>query len=352
MLLLDDAANFDPRNVSGPYFGEVRPMVPIRQYATLAGVDYPLCLHYVIDWSRARSGGMITRPLKTVDGFALLALAGLAGLSLGVDTTGGQISDVLDYIGWPAGRRILSTGAASVVAQNWADTDSTTALSHLQALSSNEAGLLYMDGQGRVAFLDRGDLLGPPFNAIQAYFSDDGQDGQFVYASSTPVFAADRIFNDWVGTRPGGTAAQQSSDSDSIDRYGHRPKQIATLLTNDSDVLATMQNYNAYYLEPREALASITCIPGEDSAYWVACLTLDVGDRIAVTETPPVGSKRTDEYLVESVTVNRQPGSDGGTTFTYSLFPTDVGGTGGGTPSGFVLDDAALGVLDTSALGF
>src|SRR4051812_15643986 len=51
--LLDTVGNYDPNYVSGAYYPNVRPMVPLRQTAVLDGVTYPLCVHYVETWGRA-----------------------------------------------------------------------------------------------------------------------------------------------------------------------------------------------------------------------------------------------------------------------------------------------------------
>lgn len=344
LILLDDAGDFDPRNTGGPYYPDVRPMAPIRQYATLGGVDYPLCQHFIQRMPRTRVAGMVTRQIVTVDGFAMLATAPLAGLDLTAGGSGAQVTAILDYIGWPSALRVIATGAASLIETSFAASDTTKALAYLQNIAANEAGLLFMDGQGRVVFIGRGDLLGPPFNAIQAHFSDDPRDGQFVYQSSVSDFSSDLVWNDWTGTRPGGDP-QNANDSTSQDRYGARSQSVSMLVPNDTDVLNTMQHYLGLYKEPVERLTSISVIPGEDSAYWVTVLLLDVGARVTVTETFPWG-KRADDYLIEKVTCARGPGSDSGAAFTYALIPATSGA------DGFRLDDPVLGQLDLNGLGF
>lgn len=346
--LLDDEGDYDPRNASSPWYPYVRPMVPIRQTATLAGTDYPLCSHFVSHWPRHRQAAFITRSLSTVDGFEILATASVAGMTLAAGGAGAQVADILDYIGWPAALRDIATGSASLIEQTFADNDSTRALPLLQEIAANEAGLLFMDGEGKVVFVGRNDLLGPPFNEIQAHFSDDSADGQFIYVDSTPYFALDRVFNDWTGSRPGGDP-QNVQDSDSIDKYRRRSRSMNTRLTSDSDVLNTVQHYLSLYREPLERLQSITFAPGEESAAWVAVFGLEIGDRIAVTETPPYGGKRTDDYLIEGLTFNRAPGSDAGATVTYALIPATIPGA---VELGLIFDDAALGKLDTAVLGF
>lgn len=349
LTLYDSDGDYDPRHSGSPWYPNVKPRVPIRQTATLDGITYPLCLLYVQSWPRTRQAGLVLRNLTMVDALAILGQAGVAGLAIAQGTTDTHVTAVLDYIGWPAGKRSIGTGSATIAAQDFAATDTTTALAYLQAVASNEAGLLYADGAGAIVFLGRGDLLGPPFNDIQAHFTDDPTDtGAFVYIDSVPTFGDDRIFNDWTGTRPNGTTAQQAIDPTSVGEYGDLAKNVQTLLVNDSDLLATMQTYLAYYKEPRERLAQITVAPNEDSAYWHAVLPLDIGSRVSVAETMLYGDKRTDDYLIEAIECPGGPGSDAGREITYKLWPTDIPGI----PSGLVFDSATLGLLNTATLGF
>lgn len=341
--LLDDVSNFSPSNTSGLYYPNVKVLVPIRQTATIGGTTYGLMQHFVEELPRDREGGYAHRQITTVDAFDFFALAGLAGFSRSAELSGTRIGAVLDHIGWASGRRVISTGTVTVPACDFAADDDTKALTHMLDIADAEAGIFFINGDGNPDFVDFKDLLGSPFNASQATFSDQPASDEVLIVSSTPNASKDLIFNQWSGTRDGGVT-QSDSDADSIDDYGPRSQQLTPLLSSDAQVLTLMQRRLTVYKDPLERIESITVAPGEDTAAWEAVLPLDVGSRITVIDHPPGGGDPTTvDYTIQNISFPRNPGSDAGCQITYELWPADVN-------AWMVLDDATYGLLDSNKL--
>lgn len=319
--LLDHLADFNPRNQDSPYYPNVRPMVPIRQFATLDGVDYPICWHYVTAWPRRRVGGYQSRTLSTVDAFLPFARTSLAGLSILAGTTGDHIDAVLDYVGWPVDRRRVSTGSASVQAVVFADGDTTGALQYMQQMAVDEAGVFFVAADGAAVFISRGDFTSAPYNVSVAAFTDQPGGGGITATDIIPAYDIDHIYNDWIGTTVGGTA-QRATDALSVERHFTSTRSISFRLLTDADVLDTIQHYVLLYGEPVERVEQIVVNPVEDSDIWQTMLSLEIGDRVTVTDTDLDGISRTADYFTQHIAFSRRPGSDAGAEFVLSLGPT------------------------------
>src|SRR3990167_2863693 len=97
-LLGDPDSWFDPDNTASPYSPNVRPYVPARIFATLAGVDYPMFRGYVERWPRSvRIADFYTqREVELVDGLEWLAHAGLQGDTEVAELAGTRVTNTLD----------------------------------------------------------------------------------------------------------------------------------------------------------------------------------------------------------------------------------------------------------------
>lgn len=345
----DEVSDFDSDNPDSVYYPDVRPYLPLRARATIAGVTYPLLQHFVERLPRTRRVRDVytERELTTVDGFEWLARAGIAGETYAQEPTGTRIANVLDDVGWSSGLRDLDAGNNTQPAATFAADDGSKALSHLLDVTEAENGLLFVDAQGRVAFVQRHSLIASPYTVSQVTFRDAvAGGGGFPFVDAQPSFDLDTTFNEFSGTRDGGTT-QTASDGASQMAYGLRSQQLTPLATSDNDVLAQMQWKLAQFKEPLNRLESITVMPGEDTGFWQAVLGLEVGERVTVRELPPgFAAVKAAEYVIQSIQADFPPGPVSGARFTFGLWPADT------TSGWLVLDDAAVGVLDTGKLAY
>lgn len=325
VVLRDPDSDFDPNNTGGLYYPDVKPMCPIRAYATIGMTDYPMFLHYADRWPRTlRVTDVYTeRQLTTVDGFAWLALAGLAGFDYDEEETGARIENVLDDISWPAALRDLDTGSSIVMEASFANSASDKALDHLQAVADTEDGLAYINGAGEVRFIERHNLLLSPFTTSQATFSDVEGANRIRYQQLVPSYDLDNVTNEWSGTREDG-ATQSAVDSTSRNTYGPRSQQITSLATTDAEVLASVQWKLIRFKNPLNRVESITAMPGNSDDDWATLLALDVGDRITLKETPPgFDAEQSTEYTIQHLSVNIA-GDVVSSAFTFQLWPADT----------------------------
>lgn len=324
LILSDPNSDFDAGNTAGLHYPDVKPMVAVRALATIAGTNYPLFQHFAERWPRTvRVRGTYTeREVSTVDGFEWLARAGLASDVHAEQVTGARITTVLDNIGWSSALRDLDTGQATHAAVTFAAGDTTKALAHLLDIAESENGLLFIDAQGRVAFVERHALVKTPYTVSQVTFRDDlAGGGGYPFVDSLPSFDLDNTFNDWTGTRTGGTP-QTASDATSQTDYGLRSDQFTSTVTADGDVLSQAQWKLAQFKDPLNRLESITVMPGDDTAFWEAVLGLEIGDRITVRELPPgFSTVQSKDYVIQRIEAIFPIGPVSGASFTFGLWP-------------------------------
>lgn len=323
MLVSDPESDWDSDNTGSAYYPNARAYVPIRARAVINGNTYPLFQHYLERKPRTMrvKTTYTERQLTTVDGFEWLARAGVSGETYAQELTGARVGNVLDDVFWPAALRDLDTGNETITALTVDADAELKALSHLLEAVDTENGLLFVDAQGRVTFVERHALIKTPYTTSQATFCDATSGGGFEVVDLVPADDLDTVFNEWAGTRSGGTT-QTVVDTTSRARNGLRSQQVTSLAVSDTVVLNQMQWKLATFKDPLSRIESITVMPGSDTACWEAVLALEVGERITVRETPPGwASVKQVDYTIQRIAVSFPAGPVSQARFTFGLWP-------------------------------
>jgi hypothetical protein len=307
-LTLDNRdRRFDPTFAAGPYYGNLLPMRRVRVSLMLNSQAYRLFTGYVESWPLEWPGPIeATVAIQATDGFDVLSAAKIVG-DYPEESTGARINRILDACGWstggifkldsslldsvtellgPSGDRIIATGQSTMQAQTF---DKVTALQALQEAEQVEYGLLFVDGDGAVRFVDRHSLL---YNRTpRAVFGDGTASGELPYVDMKPVLDRDLIYNDVRMTRYEGTE-HAVSDATSQDRYFVRTLEHSSLpLTHadgptqaENEVQARAEFLLSQYKEPaiRVAEIEIDGIGAADNSIWAAVLPREIGDVVTV----------------------------------------------------------------------
>jgi hypothetical protein len=213
--VLDINGDWNPQNVSSPYYGLLQPLRKVVITATHLGTVYPLYAGYTLSYDyqypRGEELGYIT--ITCSDAFALFnksAVTTVTGASAG-ETTGARIGDILNTIGFPASQRSLDTGQTTVQA------DPGTVRSVLQAMQDvefTEYGALYMSHSGDIVFRERNDAISTIAGTATVFNQTTGIN----YANLKFAFDDKLVFNVANFKRTGGTM-QTTFDQTSIDTY-------------------------------------------------------------------------------------------------------------------------------------
>lgn len=356
--LSNQARKYDPKNSSGPYFGNLKRMRRARIRATWDGTSYPIFAGYVEKWPQTwqANGKVAVTSIPLVDGFAALSLARLNS-SFTAQNSGARVNEVLDDINWgsgqpwlldsasysqlntttilgPVGDRAVTVGASTLQA---GVVTNTSALNHLQDVADTEQGALFMSADGAVTFIGRYLLMGPPYTESQATFGDGA--GELDYADlqlddETP------IYNDVRLARVGGFE-KTASDSASQAAYFVRTYSKTNLLHLLGAEVEDLANYLvSQYKEPALRVRSILIKPQSDPTnLWRQVLGREIGDRVTVRRRPPGGGSMIEQQsIIEGIEHTIAPQS---WQTRWWLSPAD-------TNTFWFLDDATRSVLGTS----
>jgi len=342
LRILDQNGDFNPQNVSGPYYNLLQPMVKVSIVATSLSVTYPLFSGFITNYLTTQPNNSVDTlnytTIQAVDAMRLVQMAQIttvAGSSAG-DLTSTRVSQILDQISWPATMRSIETGLSTVQAN---PNTATTALSAAQKCELVEFGAFYVDASGSFVFKNR-TTTSTSVSGAPRVFNDNG--------SNLHYFNADWVLNDVLvynqaSVTPTGGTAQVVVDAASVTKYfAHSYNQTATMFSSDADALEYAQAYIASRAETSiRCDALILDLYYPDDAMVLAALELDFFDPVTVSTTQPGGSILTKTLQVFGVNYQISPNS-WRQTFT-TLEPII---------DSFILDSTLYGILDTSVLSY
>jgi len=343
LRIVDQSGDFNPMNVSGPYYNLLTPMKKVQITATYGSVTYPIfsgfITSYVTTYPDESGEDLAITTIQAVDAFRLAQLAQIStvtGATAG-DLSGTRVNEILDQISWPATMRDVDAGLTTMQADPGTN---RTALQALSTVALSEYGALYIDASGSFVFQDRSVTAGS-IGGTPTVFADNGTGIEYFDASW--ILNDVLVFNKATITRAGGTA-QVALNQASIDKYFlHSYFQDNLLMQTDAVALDYAQAYVASRAETTIRVDSVVLdlyTPNYNTGI-IAALDLDFFDPIKVITTQPGGSTLEKTLQIFGVRMNITPNS-WRTTFTTLEPVIDA----------FILNDTIYGTLDYNVLSY
>ncbi len=285
ITLLNTSGNYWPSKVTGDYYPNIKPLKRINIRAIYGGTTYDLYTGFIESWQPDFIMQPIKGPVAIISAVDLQKnLSNVLWTSNeGQAYSGTRIYSALSYFGWPTADRNLDTGISLMQAQNLSEAN---VMAHLYKVQDSENGIMFIQGNGYVAFHDRYHrLTATKSKTSQAVFGDDvppgGTDKGYtsIYTGFDDLF----IYNDIHFTRIGGTV-QIATDSTSITTNGRRTYAQTNLLnTSDGQCLDAANYIKSRYKDPAERVRSINVNAGADQTnLYPLVFGLDISDRISI----------------------------------------------------------------------
>jgi hypothetical protein len=343
LRIVDQNGDFNPQNVSGPYYELLTPMKKVQITATYLGVTYPIfsgfITSYVTTYPKEADADVAYTTIQAVDAFRLAQNAQIStvtGATAG-NLSGTRINQILDQIEWPESMRDIDAGLTTMQADPGTN---RTSLAAMQTVTESEYGALYVDGSGSFIFQDRSVTAGS-IGGTPTVFSDTG--AGIRYSDAAWILNDVLIFNKATITRVGGTA-QVAENAASIEKYFLHSYFLDNLLM-ESDAVA-LDYAKAYVASRAETSIRIDAItldlytPNYDAGI-IAALDLEFFDPITVSTAQPGGSTLTKTLQIFGVANVITPNSFK-TTFTTLEPILDA----------FQLNNSVYGTLDNNVLSY
>jgi hypothetical protein len=343
LRIVDQNGDFNPQNVSGPYYNLLTPMKKVQITATYGATTYPIfsgfITSYVTTYPDESEADLAMTTIQAVDAFRL---AQLAQISTVTGATAGQLSGtrvnkILDEIDWPASQRDIDAGLTTLQADPGTN---RTALQALFTVSESEYGAIYVDADNNFVFQDRGVTAGS-IGGTPTVFADNGTG--IDYFDATWVLNDVLVFNKATITRAGGSP-QVALNQASIDKYFLHSYFLDNLLMQ-SDAVA-LDYAQAYVASRQETSIRVDAIvldlyTDNYNSGILAALGLDFFDPITVKTTQPGGSLLEKTLQIFGVRMMITPNS-WKTTFTTLEPVIDA----------FILNNSIYGTLGYNVLSY
>jgi hypothetical protein len=352
-LELDNSSgNFDPENVSSPYYnssatptaiGDVlyegaglgmRPGRHVWIWATWGGTIYDLFYGFVTRWQPIELEGK-REPIVRVEASDLLGWIG-RGTQLNVQVSGGLktgegIEDMLTdpAVGFDASFVDVDDGTVTVQSMGSTDTNLLTALQSYA--ETEEPGIFFVDGLGRFVYHDHLRRLSRERSIVrQATFDNSPaaqQAGALPFERVTYTRDDTELYNRVTVTRNGGTP-QTAVYSTSYLRHGTRDLSRSTRHTTDADALRLAQQLRNRFTRLQGQHTRLEVNGAANVAeLWPKILGLTISDQIRVTErlypglSVSTGRTRTFDSFIEGMQVDVEQAAGTGWRAVYQLSP-------------------------------
>jgi len=292
LRIVDQNGDFNPTNVSSPYYGLLTPMKKVQITATYNGTTYPIFSGFITSYVNTQPKDATEVAYTTITAVDAMRLAQNAQISTVTGATAGDLSgtrinQILDEIAWPPSMRLIDAGQTTLQADPGT---ARTSLGAMQTVADSEYGAVYVDFNGEFVFKDRLTATAS-IGDTPTVFADDGTG--ITYANAQWKLNDDLIFNSAQISRLGGSP-QTAINQPSIDKYFIHSYNLQDLLMQTD---AVAEDYARAYVASR-AETTIRCDAIELDLYTpnyntgiIAALNLDFFDPITVITTQPGGSK-------------------------------------------------------------
>jgi hypothetical protein len=251
------------------------------------------------------------------------AAAGLTGFA--GEGSGARIARLAAYAGIPAAAVSAETGSATGLP--FRDTTGRTPLDMMQEVTTTENGTLFDGKDGVLTFQGRDHRYGATSVATFAPATD-----------LAPVLDDFGMANEVTATGDGGISAYLK-DQASIGEHGNYGVTLELMTTSDDDVYQAAAWRLATSANPVTRIPTATAnIHGLGVASQDAVLSVEIGDRITLTNLPDQAPAPTMDFFVEGYSEQMDPTSH---VWTANLTPAWVYDV-------WVLGDTTRSVLGTS----
>jgi len=334
----DPNGDFNPQNLSSPYYGRLTPLRKLRVSATYAGTSYYLFSGYTTDYTYSydQAENVSYVDISATDAFRLFNLAAvttITGQAAGQDT-GTRINKILDTVQFPNGMRSVDTGNSLTQAD---PATSRTSLAAIQNVEISEQGAFYITPEGNAIFKNRSNTIKSAGNTPISF----NQTGGIPYKNLVFAFDDKLIVNQANVTRIGGTT-QTNVDVSSIATYFPHSITFSDLVVDtDTEAMNIAKIFVATRSTTTIRIDSMTVDLLDTAVPTGTVLGLDYFDNVNISNIQPDGSTITKNLQVQGVawdiTPNRMLA-----TFTTLEPITD----------GFIIGNSTYGVLGDDILSY
>lgn len=304
ITLWNRTGKYDPDNVSGPYFPNIRPNKLVEVDALLPTTSSPFTIgssavggsdvfgggasSEITLFTGRLEGGPLTfeesglQPKVTwnaIDASKRLNRdRSLTGYGVAGELTGDRVAAVLDGATptWPATERDLAPGTRTVQASTGAD----GRYDYMVQVAASEFGAFFISKEGWAVFRDSN------WNPAAAGTVLGYAGGEYPYSRITIVDDEAEIFNA-VTVTANALADQFAEDTGSEVEFGRSDLSVSTILDNTSDMGDIATSLVDAYAEPRRRIASLRV--DRVAADWNFFLSMELQDRVTVRHRPIYG---------------------------------------------------------------
>jgi hypothetical protein len=336
--IYDPQGNFNPQNVSSPYYGQLTPLRKLRISASYGGATYYLFSGYTTDYSYSydQAENVSYVDINASDAFRLFNLAALTtitGQAAGQDT-GTRIDKILDTVDFPVTMRTVSTGDSLTQAD--AGT-SRTSLSAIKNCEFSEQGAFYVSPEGNAIFKNRSEVISSAGNTPIEFNQTTG----IPYKNVKFAFDDKLIVNQANITRLGGTT-QVYVDVDSVATYfPHSITSSDLVIQTDAAAADIAAIYVATRSNTTIRIDSMIVDLLDSDVPTNTILGMDYFTNVLITNVQPDSSTITKNLQVQGVAWDITPSSWIG---TFSTQETLV--------DGLILDNIYYGQLNDDILSY
>ena len=337
----DANGDWNPENVSSPYYGKLQPLRKLRISATYNGTVYYLFSGYTTKYNYSYPKGQEIGyvDISAEDAFRIFNMAAIStvtGASAG-QTTGTRIGKILDTVSWPTSMREIATGDSTCQADPGTN---RSVLDALKRVEGTEYGAFYIDPEGDAVFKSRSTVT----EAIGATPTVFNQDGTGINYANLKFAFDDRLIINQVAAQRVGGVEQTAISLSSIDQYFTHSVRLQDLLNQtDDEVMQLARAYVASHKETSIRIDEMTLdlTTPDYTAGVQAGLSLDYFDVVQITNNQQGGSTLTKTLEIMGIAHDITPNT---WQVRFSTQEPII--------DGFILGSSVSGIIGTNVLAY